>query len=427
MNNRSALLFNNLRIKEQRDFFILYVGLHFFNKKKRIIKHTRGSLLKLDENNPLCEIGYSFRLEVLEDVIKFVGYKAKDKTVSIVEEIDGDIKTTTVQLIDIDFNVTDSLVELLLDSVQNNVSIKSKPKEIILLRDLKPEDYFYRFVLGSGVTNQKDYNGLSWLQLKNEFETAINVKYGDEQLASKISSNVFNTNYGSFQLIKDIQYDDYESIISNMIENLKEPDIDDDTMLSAVVDVLDYQSTFNYKQTVVTFNYDDLLEKLWEMKNGYPYFSGHKSNGFLDLNKPSYLSVFHPHGFASKKSRDRNGKILLDGIVLTTEEYIDAYASPQSTGYRILFEQLEETCCFIGNSITDYEEQKVLKKHLDKYPSSFHFAYLWCKDFGAYEVLYKTIFLLKIGIIPLWYKNHNEYKNLLKQYAGTYQYLANKY
>ena len=79
----------------------------------------------------------------------------------------------------------------------------------------------------------------------------------------------------------------------------------------------------------------------------------------------------------------------------------------------MLFEHLNETCCFVGNSITDYEEQKVLKKHFDMYPSSFHFAFLYAKSFTSPDVLYKTIFLLKIGVIPIWYKDHKDCRDIL--------------
>ena len=418
MDYRNAQLFNNLKPEEQRECFLLLVGLHFFINKKKTVKHTRGSLLKIDDRNPLCEArAYSIRLEIIDDDIRFVGYDAKSQSVTIVKSINSKETIEEVKFIDLDLDVSDSLVNLILDAVQSNVSIESKPKEIELLHFLKPNDYFYRFVLGSGVSNSIDYRGVDWEHLKNRFELAIDNRYGVMGLAHDISNTAFNTNYGSFQLVKDIQHDDYESIVRDMIENLRTPDIFDDTTLSAVVDVLSAQVSTGKKQFVVTFNYDDLLETLWELKDGSTYTIARKSNDFKDLNESSNLTIYHTHGYASKRIRDRNGNIDLDGIVLTTEEYIDAYASQKSNPYHILFEHLNETCCFVGNSITDYEEQKVLKKHIDKYPSSFHYAFLQCDDFCDRKVLYKTIFLLKIGIIPLWYEHHRDYKEILKLYA----------
>lgn len=76
-------------------------------------------------------------------------------------------------------------------------------------------------------------------------------------------------------------------------------------------------------------------------------------------------------------------------------------------------------CCFVGNGLTDYEEQKVVSKHFNDYPSSFHFYYNSIEGLPIEAIMYKTIFLLKIGIIPLWYSSHDEYKNEFYSFAKT--------
>lgn len=128
------------------------------------------------------------------------------------------------------------------------------------------------------------------------------------------------------------------------------------------------------------------------------------------------IVVLHSHGYLPIY-RERNNQKHFDSIVLTTDEYFKNYDSYSSFGYKSLFNHLNETCYFVGNSISDYEEQKVLSSHFRKYPSRFNYCYCSSKDLPIEAQMYKTIFLIKIGVIPLWYGTHNDYVEELYKYA----------
>ena len=109
----------------------------------------------------------------------------------------------------------------------------------------------------------------------------------------------------------------------------------------------------------------------------------------------------------------------MDSVVLTTEEYFENYRYPSSYGYANLYSHLDETCCFVGNSLTDYEEQKVISAHFKRHPSQFHYWYdAKTEEKSVEAIMYKTVFLLKIGVIPLWYSNHSDYQEILFEYAN---------
>ncbi len=407
-----------LSASELRDFFILYIGLDCFLKDKHIIKMSKPSFLKeMNYNTKQDRIlwePYSFRLKIFDiNSTYYLLFRNKDKKISEFIE-PGNIKFK--ELSNYEDSLPNEVIDLLIDACHNNVKGEEGYKNIQALFNLKKtNDFGYRFIVGSGINY--GYNMPQWSELENQFKTVVDGIF-KKNICDAINKSVFNTNYGSFQIVKDISYSNYKSILESMINLSKDPTPYDNTTLTAIAAVLYAQSLNhpNETQRVLTFNYDDLLERSLlncyneEALTIYKY-------SIAKAAQPGFsYSVIHSHGFIPKYPEPVLGQNY-DSIVLTTNEYFENYKNPSSYGYSQLYEHLNKICCFIGNGLTDYEEQKVVSKHFNDYPSSFHFYYNSIEGLPIEAIMYKTIFLLKIGVIPLWYSSHDEYKNEFYSFA----------
>ena len=310
-----------------------------------------------------------------------------------------------------DVNESRELIELLLDVAHDNYTNNEPNKKLFLLRQkfYDRKDWFYRFVLGAGVNY--GYDMMTWKDLQKSFDNCIDTMLGTINISEKITEEVFNANYGSFQILKDINLKEYYNILEKLVRFDKtKRSLSDGKTMQAIVELLNYQSHKCKQQNVLTFNYDTVLE----------YFLGYKKVKSVFVNDSildAPINIIHSHGvlpFENPKFLKRED--YYDTIVLTTKEYFKNYDNG-GYGNKSLMAHLDETCFFIGNSITDYEEQKVISNHFKKNKSQFHFAFFSVKYYedGKEKILddriimYKTVFLLKIGIIPLWFGSHDEY------------------
>lgn len=402
---------------EIRDFFILYIGLDCFLKDKEITKMTKSSFLdemkhSTKQVRALWE-PYSFRLKISDNQsTQYLLFRNKDKKIcEFVEPENIEFK----ELTSYEDSLSTEVVGLLIDACHNNVKGGEGRKSVQSLFDLKKlNDFGYRFVVGSGINY--GYDMPLWSDLQNQFKAVVDGIFG-RNICDEISKEVFNNNYGSFQIVKDISYTNYKTILERMVNSSKDPDLADNTTLIAVASVLYAQSLIkqNISQHILTFNYDDLLERA--LRNCYSddALTLYKYSAATALPGFSYF-VIHSHGFIPK-APEPILKQDYDSIVLTTNEYFENYKNPSSYGYSQLYNHLNKICSFVGNGLTDYEEQKVISKHFSDHPSSFHFFYGSTQGLPIEAIMYKTIFLLKIGIIPLWYSSHDEYKKEFFSYA----------
>ena len=413
MNDKQLRIFNELSNKEARDFFILYVGLDCFVKHEDIMKLTKQSLFKeLNESKKqfsLLEETFSFRLKIINgNNTRYLLYRNSDRRFCFCSVLNEQNEFLPIN------NYKDELpkavVDLLLDVAKNNVKTEIASEKLQSLLLLKPDDYFYRFVVGAGINH--GYGLREWKSLEDDFKNAINSMLGPDSSES-INRLTFNANYGSFQILKDIDETKYKNLLLNTISPTKLPSLSDNTTLTAIAAVLYAQTRIADFQLLLTFNYDEMIELSLNKCFGETAQTIYKHN--KAIWNDTKIAILHSHGYLS--SRPFSTSKHFDSIVLTTDEYFKNYENPSSYGYDSLYNQLNKTSCFVGNSITDYEEQKVISTHFNKHPAQFHFCYCSSDKLPIVAQVYKTIFLLKIGIIPLWYSSHNLYKDEFYQYA----------
>ena len=417
MNKENYLVFKRLSNFEARQFFILYIGLDSFLKGDKIYPLTKKQFQKETSNIVLVKEyhaqAFSFRLRIeKESGTEYLLYRNKDRKILLFRL---NFKELT-QFRDVDSyndDLPSEIIDLLLDVSHNNITgdldYKKRIDKLLLLR--KPSEFSYRFVVGAGVNH--DYGMPSWKQFEAVFINEV-----DSLLRKKsckdINEAVFNTNYGTFQIVKDIIYPQYAKLLGNMVNQASIPQKGKNTILEAISGVLDTQRKLLGNQSVLTFNYDDLLEQ--SLLNCFHLKSKSVFKYDSLLNPAFPISVIHSHGFLPRVAPIP--KKFYNSIVLTTNEYINNYKYSSSFGYSTLYNHLDKTCCFVGNSLTDYEEQKVISAHFAKNPSSFHYWYGSIGNMPKEAVMYKTIFLLKIGVIPLWFSSHDDYKKEFFDYAN---------
>lgn len=407
-----------LSSSEIRDFFILYIGLDCFLKDKKIIKLSKQLFIKEMDNSTKQDFilwdTYSYRLKIYDDETSFyLLFRNKDKKIcQFVEPTNLEFKDITSY----DDSIASAVIDLLIDACHNDIKVENGIKSIQSLFELrKTNDFGYRFIVGSGVNY--GYDMPLWNDLENQFKKVVDGIF-KKKICDDISEQTFNNKYGAFQIVKDISYKDYKEILESMINHSKEPDKSDNSTLTSVAGVL-YAQSLKYQdinQYILTFNYDDLLERALKNCFSEDAVTIYKNSTATVILPGFSFFVTHSHGFIPK-SPDPVLKVHYESVVLTTKEYFDNYKKPSSFGYEELYKHLDKICSFVGNGLTDYEEQKVISKHFSDNPSSFHFFYNSLKGSPIEAIIYKTIFLLKIGIIPLWYNSHEDYKNEFYEYA----------
>lgn len=401
-----------------KTFIKLYVGLVCFMRNEHLVLfETKKKFLKDVEtkkllDNSMLQNSFSLRFKVkfdnnekyiLFNATKMVFYSFDinnnrvDK-INTILEYENIIYDNEKSIFD---DYSNSIIALLLDVAHDNYSDKDGYKD---LEELKRIYYakrgIYRFVVGAGINYGLDMQ--DWKTLKNNFKAEV-----DSILVSGacdiIAEKTFNTDYGVFQILKDLDINKYHSLLEKLVLP-GNTNINKASTLKMIVEVLEHQKKDVDSQRLLTFNYDTMVESFLK-------YLDVKSVFIKDKELNNKINIIHSHGLLPSKQSQRiyMNDDYYNSIVLTTDEYISNYYKSSSYGYEQLFEHLDKTCYFVGNSIADYEEQKVISSHFKKYPSQFHFAFFCSKDMNFHAILYKTIFMLKIGVIPLWFSSHDAY------------------
>ena len=162
------------------------------------------------------------------------------------------------------------------------------------------------------------------------------------------------------------------------------------------------------KDTILTFNYDNNLEMIIDKNFPTANYQTVYSGNAEDPKHKIY--VVHPHGFYQYNDRCHPRS-----IVLSTYEYLNSYFAPSRYARKKLNQQLKETNILIGNSVSDYEEQKVFFTNFKKHPSSWHFVFAKkSTDSNKWMNDYKMCYFAGMGIIPVFFDDYSDMTNYLK-------------
>lgn len=427
MNTENLKILNKLNKTQYYEFLRYAIGLWYYvNRKPYDItrwidpktKKEYGITSKNNKNRNNRIIAYKFSGKELVDVYKVDTekdykqktfrnesdevYSAKDFFGLIDQDLLWYVLTGVLALIDNDikFLETESL---------NGLEIFS---------NLRPDTL--NFIIGAGVN--KDFGFADWDKLIEEIRRQIRNIQGilhpvdgavDELI--KFEAKMLNTNYIAPQILKDLDSNIYYKTIYNVLYGNFNPNSTELSYNSKLVNTNLYQVAricdMQKKQTsVLTFNYDNLLELI--LKNNFTStvnskyrYSKHPKHA-LDIN------VYHPHGFYPYTT----SKPQPYSLILSSYEYMNAYLPQSAYAREQLDKQLKFTNILLGNSLSDYEEQKVLFAHHKRYLSRFNYIFTtYNSSSNAWMDKYKTIYYLKMGVIPVFFKDYIEMNDFLKK------------
>jgi hypothetical protein len=159
-------------------------------------------------------------------------------------------------------------------------------------------------------------------------------------------------------------------------------------------------------RSVVTFNFDDLVEKALAL-DGSASTSVWKAS---HLSTISGVPVYHPHGFLPySRQKDEAYR-----VVLAEADYHTLYANPHSWNNIVFSTALfESVCLFVTTSITDPNVRRVLDTVHREVPENFHY-FIWSTppkallsgvDAVVHEA-YSEVFHeshRKLGLKPVWF------------------------
>jgi hypothetical protein len=192
-------------------------------------------------------------------------------------------------------------------------------------------------------------------------------------------------------------------------------------LLDAIVDLARPRREGKALDSIVTFNFDALIEEnlsIAKVPNVSIYTESIK-------HQPHQLPVYHVHGFLPRK-----GKIPdTTEIVFSEDAYHGQFLDPFSWSNLIqLTKYTQNTCLFVGVSLTDPNLRRLLdvssRKSTDKAKS--HYILKKLPDLGGGDDKLNSLARLLeeqdanvLGINVLWVRTYDEMPNLLGSLAGA--------
>lgn len=410
MNELNEMILNKLTIAEYREFIRNMLGLSEFltGGKKKISavgaskgKKGRIAIAVLPEEKKNVEF------YVGEDDWRNKTYQDDSKKVYSISEIP---------------NISEDYLFTLLmtsrKSFANGIDISDiPPKSNECIR--KDEKGELGFILGAGINI-----GLGpkpWQGLINDIEQVISASNLITQQGMQELSNASNINYLMPQVAKDISEKGYFDAIwnsnyssvnwSNLNATVNSGFVDQN--LYQVARILSAQRKRGTMQKVLTFNYDNLLETVLDSNFGMTSFSEYAGQK-MPKKDGSDVKIVHSHGYLPySPEKNMLTKKQKNSIVFSSFEYMGKYLNRNSYSYQRLEEQLEFTNLILGNSVADYEEQKVFysfhRRNLNK------FSYMITVTSGDKWVdYYKSFFLFRLGVIVMYFQDWKSVNDYLK-------------
>ncbi len=276
----------------------------------------------------------------------------------------------------------------------------------------------YDFILGAGVNvNFKIGN---WKSLIQKIEKAIRTETGLQYFElQKFKGMLSNTNYISPQILKDYNEKHYLDIIYSTLYNRNHQSfmkkISNPSRFGIKLEkfnlfqVARIASLQERTTKVLTFNYDNVLEQLINNSFSGINFNSVFKNSKTPLNTPD-IEIIHSHGYMPMSSPPHKSY----SIIFSSFEYMEAYKTPNIFARKKLIEQLRNTNLIIGNSLSDYEEQKVFYANHRKFLSHFDYIFV-CRNKKLWMDIYQAIYFYQMGVIPIFFDDFNRMNDYLQQ------------
>ena len=168
----------------------------------------------------------------------------------------------------------------------------------------------------------------------------------------------------------------------------------------------------NNLNSILTFNYDDLLEQALESE-GFECTPVYKAETWASVTG---IPVYHPHGYLPfERDPDENYP-----VVLAEEDYHTQYYSPHLWSNVAISKTLLENCClFVGTSLADPNVRRLLDASHREQPNKKHYILTHSplinddQDESIQTQAVIEVFAAsyqQFGVIPIWF---NDYINVV--------------
>lgn len=262
-------------------------------------------------------------------------------------------------------------------------------------------------ILGTGVSF--DFKAKSWKDLiKLLYSKIDSIKQFDNENESfkKIGDDLLTKGQYSKVMLNKSTYAStiYHALYS---EYYKTP-INNEFTLLQIAELIKNRKIIN---KVITYNYDNYLEIILD-KYGVKYHSLINKEDYLNNSLP----IYHVHGFLPINSKPNERQNYIDSIILTEDEYFNLYSNSNNWQVAIQLETFKDSIClFIGNSITDFNEKRLLNHTRQKFKK--HFA-IFSQDKLNYKdmCLINAYFFTTCNVEIIWVKTPKDISKFIKKY-----------
>jgi len=259
----------------------------------------------------------------------------------------------------------------------------------------------------------------SWNNLLLRLLESMMIKISNDHSISlkNVSANEFQRRLGSSSLMigKYLKSNLGKDFLPELREALYDGNPTSCDLIDAIVDVSRPQRNSKPLDSIITFNFDGLIEenlKSSNVKHSSIFTEGLRSN-------PAELPIYHVHGFLPRKGRISKET----EIVFSEDAYHTQFIDPFSWANLIQLNKLSQnTCLFIGLSLTDPNLRRLLDVSNRKDPTNNlnHFIIKKTPSFSnSSETIDKMTILLEeqdaneLGLNVIWVENFDDIPDVL--------------
>lgn len=305
----------------------------------------------------------------------------------------------------------------------------------------------FSFFLGAGVSSSAGMpdwntliNSLFATYLTNEFKVGDNITEEDlMEIVDRLNkvdgqSALMSARYLRKGLDKNTSESKEftQAITKNLYGLRNEKRKLDSDLIKSIVEMCMPKRTGAKIKSVVTYNFDDLIERQLKSQS-IQYYSIFSDTDILD---PDELPIFHVHGFLPQNPNDYEF-LEKSTLVFSEEGYHQIYSDSYHWSNLVQLSQLRDShCLMVGLSMSDPNLRRLLEISSRNSDKPRHFAFmkrLDLKDF-VYENETKVIsneqnaekflknhhnlneeIMRELGVSIIWYTSYDEIPVLLKE------------
>lgn len=265
-------------------------------------------------------------------------------------------------------------------------------------------------VLGTGVS--VPYGALSWNSLVSHlYKNITQIKFDDEKSGFKKigSDNLSKVQYIKMELQKN--QDLYADLLYKALYSKYDKNKDyTETSLTAICKMLKWHNI----RKVITYNYDNYLEQILNIMN--KKFS-------LMTSKEDYLQkeipIYHVHGYIPYEVTKEEKISCLESIILSEDDYFRLYNNSNHWQVAIQLQSFkDDICLFIGNSITDYNEKRILNYTKQKFKK--HYAIFERENLSVHDISKISDYYYETcNIEIIWVEKISDITDLISNLSAT--------